>query len=65
MYHFELVSYRCWCTGVAGVELMEAVEGEGVEALEAVEGAEAVAVGIRRLPFDFTFDNLTHCHGSC
>ena len=63
MYHFELVLNRCWCTGVAGVELMEAVEGEGVEALEAVEGAEAVAVGIRHLPFDLTFDNLTHCQG--
>ena len=64
IYHFELVSNRCWCTGVAGVELMEVEAVGAVGAVEAVEaGAEAdatVAVGIRHLPFDLTFDHLTY-----
>ena len=51
LYHWHILSNQCWCTGVAGVTLMEA----GVEA--AVVGVEldVVAVGIHRLPFNFSF----------
>ena len=52
LYHWHILSNQCWCTGAAGVALMEA----GAEAAVVGAGVVDVAVvGIHRLPFNFSF----------